>query len=88
MPRPTRHDYDGPGSFARLHEAAISVADADDLDQGQYDAACQRMRLAAAWYVVKHPNLLGRLIGARVVVRVVTARRRPVQPMLPGANGW
>lgn len=51
MRRPTRHDYDGPGSFERLHEAALRVADADTEDDVAHHRACVRLRAAAVAYV-------------------------------------
>jgi hypothetical protein len=49
MARATKHSYGEPGSFARLQEAAIAVADADDDDRA-YEAACARLRNAARAY--------------------------------------
>lgn len=50
--RMTRHHYDGPGSFSRLHEAALAVADCEtDADSDPaYHSACIRLRLAALAY--------------------------------------
>ncbi len=51
----TRHDYEEPGSFERLLEAAIALADADSdgSDEDYHRAKC-RLRKAARDYVRHH----------------------------------
>lgn len=49
--RPTRYTYGAPGSFQRLHEAALAVADADTEDDAAHHRACVRLRNAAVAYV-------------------------------------
>lgn len=50
LERPTRHSYREAGSFERLHEAALAVADADTDDDLEYHRACCRLRAAALAY--------------------------------------
>ncbi|WP_041453467.1 hypothetical protein [Anaeromyxobacter dehalogenans] len=48
--RLTRFDYDGPGSFSRLLEAAYALADADSEDDVAYHRARCRFRAAVNSY--------------------------------------
>lgn len=51
-----RRAYDSPGSFDRLLEAALAVADADSEDDVGFKAKCQRLRNAAQDYAAVHPR--------------------------------
>jgi hypothetical protein len=56
-PRPTKHSYAGPGSFPRLLEAALAVADAEAESPGDtaFHSACMRLRQAAISYAAQRP---------------------------------
>lgn len=51
-----RRAYDAPGSFDRLLEAAIAVAEADTDDDVGFKARCQRLRNAALAYAAARPR--------------------------------
>jgi hypothetical protein len=57
VPRKTKHDYDAPGSFARLLEAALAVAnvDAESKSDAAFHAACARLRNSAISYAAHRP---------------------------------
>jgi hypothetical protein len=48
--RLTKRDYSAPGSFGRLLEAALAVAEADAEDDAAYHRSCCRLRAAAVDY--------------------------------------
>jgi hypothetical protein len=57
MARPTRHTYGAPGSFPRLIEAALAVAehDTDETSDPAFHVACERLRQAALAYDAARP---------------------------------
>jgi hypothetical protein len=65
--RLTRHDYDVPGSFSRLLEAALAAADCDTdtVNDPEFASACQRLRKAAVAYGVAHPESIHAYAEAR-----------------------
>jgi hypothetical protein len=61
MARPTRHTYDAPGSFPRLLEAALVVAEyeTDYSADPAFHGACERLRQAAlASAAARPPHVL------------------------------
>jgi hypothetical protein len=66
VPRKTRHDYDAPGSFARLLEAALAMADCDSEDDRAFDAARMRLRVAALAYAARCRGEAPATVGGQV----------------------
>lgn len=64
--------YGEPGSFARVQEAGIAIADADSDDDAKYHAAKMRLRQAVAAHA---PRILGAL-GGRAAAARMTAEQR------------
>lgn len=60
--RKTRNDYDGPGSFDRVREAAYALADVDTEARGdpEFHRADSRLRAAVKWHT---RAILERLTG-------------------------
>ncbi len=52
--RKTKHDYSGPGSFDRVLEAAIALADADTDDDAAFHRCKMRLVKATAAYWSQH----------------------------------
>lgn len=71
--RPTRHDYDSPGSFGRVLEAAIACADADADDDANFAAAEMRMRQALKAHA---PRVVGALGGRARAAKMTPEERR------------
>lgn len=57
MRRMTKHDYAAPGSFDRVLEAAIALADADSEDDRAYHRAKMRLLKAMLAYRARNPLL-------------------------------
>lgn len=72
MSRKTKHDYDTPGSFARVLEAGIAYLDCDTDDDKAAHAAEMRFRAALRDH---SPRLLGAR-GGRARTEAMTPEQR------------
>lgn len=56
MARKTRYDYRLPGSFERIEEAALALADADSEDDVEWRRRRERLRAAVVAYHFSFPT--------------------------------